>query len=162
LQRVWQDISAADDSSIESRAEKVRLAFQKLGYSVSQEKEVVKFRCYADRENHAVVNYDGNIYHCTARDFTPESAEGVLSDNGDIVNNDRYQLRNQIKWGNETCLQCSIYPLCHGRCSQQKMDYIGKTGCLTGYTDEQKESILHRRVQTLLDRMKRKESLTRD
>ena len=40
--------------------------------------------CYADRINYANINYDGNVYKCTAQDYTSETALGFLDENGQI------------------------------------------------------------------------------
>ena len=60
-------------------------------------------------------------------------------------------LREKLKYGNKTCLSCRIYPLCHGGCSQGKMDRERETGCLKRYTDIDKIKIIQDRVEFLLE-----------
>jgi uncharacterized protein len=153
LQRIWQDDRSAD-GDFDSHIEKVRRAFERNGYVVSDEKEVSKYRCYADRDNHIVINYDGTIFHCTARDFTHELSEGILSDSGNIILNERAAQRKQLKWGNAVCQKCTIFPICHGKCSQQKLETSGTRGCIAGYGQKQIASIVSRRVNMLIDRLK--------
>ncbi|MCI1742083.1 MAG: hypothetical protein LKI18_06960 [Prevotella sp.] len=40
--------------------------------------------CYADKKNHLVMNPNGKIFGCTARNFSKEQVEGQLLSNGDI------------------------------------------------------------------------------
>lgn len=152
LQRVWQDVG--DKESLEERIDYVRQSFAKQGFSISDAKDVQKYRCYADRNNHVVINYDGNLYHCTARDFTNQNSEGILLEDGSLQLNDRSALRSKIKWGNPTCQGCRIYPICHGLCSQNKLDGIGHNGCLIGYSEKEKDELLTRRIKYLVKQSK--------
>lgn len=152
FQRVWQDVG--DKESVEERIDYVRQSFAKQGFSVSDTKDVQKYRCYADGNNHIVINYDGNLYHCTARDFTKENSEGVLLDDGTLQFNERSALRSKIKWGNPTCQACRIYPICQGLCSQNKLDHMGNNACLIGYSEKEKDELLVRRIKYLVKQSK--------
>ena len=89
------------------------------------------------------------IIHCSAtradRDFTPERAEGRLLPDGRIETNERYARRMDVRAGNAACRACRVFPLCHGGCSQMKLEYEG-TGCLKGYSEERKEEMLRGRL----------------
>lgn len=41
--------------------------------------------CACDYDNNFIFNYDGNIYKCTARDFTSENKIGFLDLDGNII-----------------------------------------------------------------------------
>lgn len=47
---------------------------RKLGMSAGSNFLLTDARqsCYADKVNHALINYDGHVFACTARDFIPK------------------------------------------------------------------------------------------
>lgn len=110
-------------------------------------------RCYADKENTVIVNYNGDLFKCTARDFMREKREGVITSEGELIWNTKYSERMAIKYGNDTCKQCLIYPLCHAGCSQVKME-SASLGCLRGYTEAQKEQVIRTRIDWLIENQK--------
>ena len=151
LQHVWQDTPRTDvDMQVEYK--KIRDAFMKEGFSVNEARVVHPTRCYADYANHFIVNYNGDLYKCSARDFTKENREGVLTPDGDLEWNDKRTLRENTKYGNTACLACRIYPLCHGGCSQGKLETQGTNGCIKQYTELNKMKIIRDRVEFLLER----------
>lgn len=152
FQRVWQD--KGNDDEVETKIIHIQHALQKKGFSTSGIKAQEKYRCYAERNNHIVVNYDGNLYHCTARDFTPENAEGTICEDGTLLLNEKSAVRNKVKWGNSACMECNIYPLCNGLCSQQKFEHVGVSGCIAGYTEKDKEVISEKRVRYIIEKSK--------
>ena len=107
-------------------------------------------RCYAEKENTAIINYNGNTYKCTARDFNEHNKEGVLLECGKIEWNSNYAKRMAIKYGNDECHQCFLFPLCHADCSQHKIEDNRKT-CIKEYSEEQKEILMRERVEFLLE-----------
>lgn len=150
LQRVWQDPFRSDvDMNYEQL--KLRKLFIQKGFIVNPLRHINPSRCYADNDNHVVVNYNGDLYKCSARDFTSENREGVLTSDGKMEWNEKRALREKLKYSNKTCLSCRIYPLCHGGCSQGKMDRERETGCLKRYTDIDKIKIIQDRVEFLLE-----------
>lgn len=146
--RVWQD-SGADDE-VEARIGAVQQALRRAGFRTSDVKAVEKYRCYAERGNHVVVNYDGTLFHCTARDFTPQSAEGVLGESGELLLNEKSALRAKLKWGTEACRRCSVYPLCNGMCSQQKVEHAGETGCIARRGEKERRALAEKRMRYLV------------
>lgn len=149
FQRVWQDKGNNDE--IERQIESVQQVLRKKGFSTSDIQAQEKYRCYAERSNHIVVNYDGGLFHCTARDFTPENSEGTICDDGTLLLNEKSAVRKKVKWGNTTCMECRIYPLCNGLCSQQKVEHIGASGCIAGYTEEDKKLIFEKRIRYIIE-----------
>lgn len=93
--------------------------------------------CYADLRNSVVVNYNGDIFKCTARNFTSLKREGYLADDGNIIwENNALERRLNVKPTNKLCLSCRLLPACMGGCSQKKLE-MSETGteyCL--YKDE--------------------------
>lgn len=153
LQHVWQDVSKADGISFNMQQEKMREAFISENFIVTELKHIDNSRCYADRENNVSINYDGSLYHCTAKDFSVENAEGRILSDGTLSWNHKHHKRMAIKYGDNTCKSCRIFPLCHGGCSQYKLDTEGCTSCIRGYDDAFKEKIVHDRVDFLLERI---------
>lgn len=155
LQRVWQDSRNSHFDFLQEQS-RIREAFLQEGFRVNELKHIDPSRCYADKENHVTVNYDGSIFKCTARDFTKVNSEGMLCEDGTLCWNDKYQKRLSLKYGNKTCQECRIFPLCHGGCSQYKMDCKDEFDnqlCIRGYDDLMKKKIVEDRIQFLLERL---------
>lgn len=148
IQRVWQD---TDCEFIKFKEQQLDLRDNLVDSGFFVTPMVEPNRCYADTENHVVINYNGDLFKCTARDFTHESREGVLTSSGGLVWNERYAERMRQKYGNETCFDCSIFPLCHGACSQQKIERRDVAECLFGYTEREKIEKIENRVDYLLE-----------
>lgn len=78
--------------------------------------------CYADLHNEAVINYDGNVFKCTARSFADQDKYGVLTDSGHILwNIDRIRKRMFQKTP-DICRPCKLYPSCTGICLQHLLE----------------------------------------
>lgn len=152
LHQVWQDKGNADRSAMKPTEEEVRKVFREENVPVTIVQRANRYRCYADRNNSMLVNYNGDLYRCTARDFTPESREGILNEEGKAEWNEKSEARDNVKWNNTTCLECNIFPLCCGCCSQSKLESGRTTGCDYGYTAEDKEDIVTERIKWLLSR----------
>lgn len=84
----------------------------------------IRNTCYADKENEAVINYDGKVFKCTARNFIEENKEGQLMDNGHIQWNTNHKKREMASVFNYPhCLKCQIMPICNASCSQQQLEH---------------------------------------
>lgn len=86
--------------------------------------------CYADKYNEVVINYDGRVFKCTARNFMKEKEEGYLNDDGEIIwDVDKIHSRLSLPLP-EICKCCSFMPACSRICSQKMLD--GKQySCIT-------------------------------
>lgn len=78
--------------------------------------------CYGDFANNYVINYNGDVFKCTARDFCEENRLGKLMDDGEIVFNERALERTRNRWTHD-CLTCRRLPICP-ICSQVKSESI--------------------------------------
>lgn len=155
FQRVWQD-NEGDASQVEQQVEHIERAFEQAGLFVNNAKSYIVPYCYADGVNTAVVNYNGDLFKCTARDFAPKSKEGILAADGTLRWNERLRKRMSIRHGSDTCLQCRIYPICHGGCSQMKLEAPdGISSCPKGYDDDKIQEIMEGRALYLLTSCKR-------
>lgn len=155
FQRVWQD-NEGDASQVEQQVEHIERAFEQAGLFVNNAKSYIVPYCYADGVNTAVVNYNGDLFKCTARDFAPKSKEGTLAADGTLRWNERLRKRMSIRHGSDTCLQCRIYPICHDGCSQMKLEAPdGISSCPKGYDDDKIKKIMEGRALYLLTSCKR-------
>ena len=81
--------------------------------------------CYADLLQQAVINYDGKVFKCTARDFSTHKADGVLQSNGEIEWDKSIICKGlgNATFENEFCISCELLPACMGPCSQKMIEY---------------------------------------
>jgi uncharacterized protein len=151
--RVWQnskvdDINIIVDKNIERIKEK---GFRTKNSTYNSEN--VKGSCYADKHNSAVVNYNGDIYKCTARDFKTENREGYINENGKIVwENNSFEKRMNAKFHNEPCLTCRLLAICNGCCSQQALEHLGKENfCIYAFDEKEKDKVIKTRVDLIMN-----------
>lgn len=73
--------------------------------------------CFLDKKNSYVINYDGRIHKCVARDY--KNALGEINTNGEIILNTNYSKRYSKNVFNiKKCVKCKELPLCFGPCGQ--------------------------------------------
>ena len=143
--KVWQ---VANSSTLEERQKKLSDAFLEANFNVEIPEPLSGTRCYADREKFIVINYNGDLYKCTAREFVPEKREGVLTSDGEILWNDKFKKRMDLKKCSTVCHRCVLYPLCHDGCTQNKIEASYQDGeCPRKYTSAQKIRLLEKKVE---------------
>jgi len=124
FQQVWQDSARKNIS-----AEKYKKIFEQRGLKVSKHQLNTKgYVCYADKLQQAVINFDGRVFKCTARDFCNTKADGLLLPTGEIEWNIPFiskRLGNST-FENEFCINCNFLPACTGPCSQKMMELSDK------------------------------------
>lgn len=149
FQQVWQDTENNNTHS-NRRRERVMSQFEakELNVQPFRHKQI---RCYADCENNVVINYNGDVYKCTAREFDPKKREGVLCEDGHIEFNELYKLRMKIKHTNKLCLDCKILPICMGACSQNELENPERNSCLYHESEQSKIDFVRR---LLIDQIK--------
>lgn len=76
--------------------------------------------CYGDYTQNIVVNYNGDVFKCTARDFKPEHRVGVLENNGTIAFCERNNQRLSRRFTKD-CAKCKRLPICP-ICSQVRSE----------------------------------------
>lgn len=136
IQKVWQaneDVNA----TIGKIVDEIRtLGYNCQAFNLSFHN--VKSTCYSDKSNHLIINPDGDIFGCTARDFNKETLEGKLHNDGTILYNDRRHKRMGMSpLENLECRNCYILPMCIGGCKQRLMDNDGKK-CPYGFSETEK------------------------
>lgn len=146
--RIWQD-NKVPDSELEKQLSELESQFRKEGFYVISNSSNITGRCYADKLNSIVINYDGRVYMCTARDFNAENSEGTLNPNGTIKRNDRFKKRMAIRYGNAYCQSCIVFPICHGGCSQHKLESKVTDGCYKNFNEQDKIAFATKRIQDI-------------
>lgn len=120
LQQVWQ----TENSKVDIKIEDCNNEFVASGFIAPMYKLDTKcYKCYADVDGQYVINFDGNVFKCTARDFANHEPEGILR-NGEIIWNDVFYKRmSKTPIENEKCISCFLLPACWGPCSQKVLEY---------------------------------------
>ena len=109
--RVWQN-DKVDEVYITLNENIEQLQSNGINVSSKYSPDNVRDSCYADKRNSAVINYNGDIFKCTARDFTNVKRAGFLNSEGELIwENDYLEKRMQVKFNNKPCLTCPIMPL---------------------------------------------------
>ncbi len=112
--------------------------------------DTVQNSCYADKVHQATLNYNGDVFKCSAREFSTESREGVLNEAGEIEWNEKYHKRMQAKFNNPPCLTCNILPICNGSCSQTALENSGRDYCIHNYSEESKVDVVKNKLKIAL------------
>lgn len=144
FKQVWQD-----DSDITEKKNSLIEQFVINGIDASLGMyDNLRRPCYADLKNSAIINYNGDIYKCTAVDFVNTIRDGFLDVNGKLIEeNNRLNIRLDSKFKNASCLECRILPLCNGGCSQKALNSFGKEYCICNYDESQKDEIIMSRFR---------------
>lgn len=146
FQKIWQ---TNDDQKTISGLEKLENLVADVNLNnIGNSYDTLFGRCYADWENEVVINYNGDVYNCTARDFTRKNREGVLNLDGTITYNEKHRTRMDIVYSDPLCLDCKIFPICD-ICSQKKLEKKRGSQCLRGTGEAEKENLLAKYIQML-------------
>lgn len=106
--------------------------------------------CYAESDYEVLVNYNGDLFRCSARDFTTNNRDGVLLPSGELKwDQIKREMRRKSVLSSETCKSCRIAPLCGGGCSQIRIEHFGYDGCIYGYSDKEKDDLILSRFENL-------------
>jgi uncharacterized protein len=147
--RVWQDDKLDDTSTILN--ENI-LSIREKGFEVTSgySPNNVIDSCYADKRNSAVINYNGDVFKCTARDFTTEKRAGYINEIGELVwENDYLEKRMNSKFKNKPCLTCKILPLCNGGCSQHAIE-AEEDYCVYFGDENEKDKVVKAKIEEIL------------
>ena len=150
FQRVWQTYSTKEqteetkkflkDNEDELRNNEFHVSYNHF-YSIFK-----GHVCYADRKNYANVNYDGNVFRCTAKEYSPENSYGSLNENGEIIWQDEklHNVDSKPYFDNKLCLECKYLPLCGGPCFQKALSAIenSENYCVKNILDTDVETFI--------------------
>jgi uncharacterized protein len=149
IHKVWQQTSQIDGDALND----MRWYYREKGFQVSTASyDTVVNSCYGDHRNHATLNYNGEVFKCTARDFTKANSEGLLMEDGSIEWSHKYEHRLNSKFKNKPCLECPIMPICNGGCTQQAIEHEGVDYCVHEFDDNNKRQVvIDRFLEVLLE-----------
>ena len=155
FQQVWQDERGkAKREDTEAATEKNMTSFKEEGFNVNRRAMgYLQGSCYADKRNQVLVNFNGDVFKCTARDFKTEIRDGYLTTGGEVVwENDALERRMKAVLRNPVCHHCRIAPLCGGNCAQRNMENAGAERCFMGYDEAAKDmAVLNRFYDRFVD-----------
>ena len=145
IQKIWQERKTP--SLLKKKRELIHYISQKgLFPNMNVPSNI---RCYGDKEDSVVVNYNGDIYKCTACDFVPSKREGILKHDGTITYNSLYEERLNAKYNCEECKKCNIWPICT-TCTQQKIKILKNNSFNEECSSNLKEEIIRNRINSLI------------
>lgn len=151
-QIVWQE---KNKDELQTKMHSLVSHFTKFNLNASK----MDFRsfCYADLRSECVVNYNGDLYKCTANDFHNTPRDGYLSADGEIVwENDSHERRMNSKLKNKKCHTCRVLPLCHGGCTRTSLRAKGDY-CLYP-SEKEKDQLVINRLEYIVTNHKFKQS----
>lgn len=144
FQRVWQDRIDRYDMT-ENKIKEIRQKFIAGNFKVLANyiPHNVANSCYGDKLNHVLINYNGDAFGCTARDFTAEHTIGHLDSSG-VIHYDStiVNRRNHAKLSKTICQKCRIAPLCGGGCKQRAYESLDYEGCTLNYSEEDIDNMI--------------------
>lgn len=149
-QQVWQDKADGVYEEIRNKLTYFRSCLNRIGYRTANNRifNYVTDSCYADKKNEVLINYNGDIFACTARDFKKENRLGFLSLNGEIIwDKDKLEHRRSCKFSKKICHECSIAPICGGGCRTRCIETSDVNSCNLGYTREDIENLILERFE---------------
>lgn len=150
--RVWQD---SQNDNINEIVEENTDKIKENGIQVKHmTPDNVRNSCYADKRNSAVINYNGDLFKCTARDFTTAKRAGYIDETGDLIWEDNYlERRMNTKFKNKPCLSCRLLPICNGGCSQHAMEAEEKQAeyCVYYGDDKLKDEVVVSKIKEVVE-----------
>ncbi|WP_235819283.1 radical SAM protein, partial [Flavobacterium covae] len=148
--RVWQNDQLDDSNKVLMNNVSI---MESKGFrtNVIYSPDNVKASCYADKRNSATINYNGDLFKCTARDFLSENRAGYISQEGELVWENGYLDRRMTsKFKNKPCLNCKIMPLCNGGCTQHAIENEGKEYCVFHGDESEKDKVVLTKIEEIL------------
>lgn len=137
FQTVWQE---GNKSDISDRLNHIVREFVKQGLNAA--KSSFREFCYADRRNSCVINYNGDLYKCTAIDFANTQRDGYLAEDGGLIwENGSLEKRLASKLKNKPCRACRILPLCHGGCTKNSLNASDEY-CMYNFDEHQIDQVV--------------------
>lgn len=153
FQRVWQDHHNGNNEKIKlliSDFGKI-LVTNHFGYSIPDLSNPRISSCYGDQKNFACINYNGDFFKCTARDFTKDNRCGHLAKDGRIIwdeNKEEQWLRS--KFSRQICRSCRIAPICLGGCRQKTKEAPDDGQCPLRFDEARKDELILQRFETYI------------
>ena len=148
--KVWQET----DVTLTGRIRELHRFFRNNGFRATfadmDMPDGLRNSCYADKKNHATINYNGEVFKCTARNFSTDAKEGMLNEDGSISWSQKFYDRLDSKFKNKPCLTCPILPICNGGCSQEAIEHKGQDYCMYDFDEQRKKNVVLNKYINLL------------
>lgn len=152
IMKVWQAHNSVV-KDIDGIVRKIRDAGFKCSDYYSSPTSIWR-TCYADKRNHFTINPRGEIFKCTARNFSKDKIEGHLLSGGTIEWTPlHYERINVSPFNFSSCLECRILPICAGGCSQHLLESRDRSKCPLGMTDDKRTEYAYRVLSEKLERI---------
>ncbi len=120
---VWQESHKMKDRYHEVNSIMQSFSNARFKTGTNESLNSIKGMCYADKQSTAVINYNGDVFKCTARPFITPKREGYLDQTGNIVwDKEKVDQRISARLKNKPCQTCRILPRCFGGCTQIQME----------------------------------------
>lgn len=148
INRVWQDedekCSISQQKKMDDEMDRINRSILELGMQNVPKELGIAFvnSCYADKKNESLINYDGSVFKCNARDFTKERQLGKLMSDGSIQWNEKESVWMASKLDDPICLKCFLVPICGGGCRRILFETSGRHYCLYNDDIEEKNKVL--------------------
>lgn len=148
--RVWQDKENMD--VLPEVKEMVDMLYKQNVKATYSRLNEIKSPCYGDRLNTAVINYNGDVFKCTAKDFSTQNREGYIDEHGVIIWEKSQQDRICSKLKNKACQDCCVAPLCGSGCTRYILEHLTEEGsyCLLGFDEHEKKKIVINQIETII------------
>jgi uncharacterized protein len=122
-QIVWQ--YKKDINSVTDNISQKLIVFSDKGYNINNASlpTASSASCYVESMFQFVINYNGDLYKCTARDFNEKNKVGQISSEGLMAPTANYYKYFTCSYfENPECLACKLLPSCFGMCLQKKVE----------------------------------------
>lgn len=148
FQKVWQE--QISEESLNELQEKAAFLYSEHSFhSTYMHRHRIFSPCYAESEYQAIINYNGDVFKCSARDFLKKNRDGVLLANGDINwNKKKKNKRRESVLEKRICRSCRVAPLCGGGCSQLRIENNGEE-CVYHYSESDIDDLILSRFENL-------------
>lgn len=150
FQRVWQDKNKGGDEKIKCLIGEFGKRLKEIGiqYSLPDLHNPRLSSCYGDKANYVCINYNGDFFKCTARDFKTERRAGHLAPDGTLIwEPGRKEAWEKAKFSRQVCRSCRIAPICLGGCRQRGLESPDNGNCPLGYDESRKDELILQRFE---------------
>lgn len=122
FQRIWQENEDEEMMSLRKSLINSIDAHYKINSNLHTLLGNSLYKCYADYKYNIVINYDGLIYKCTARDFVEKNSIGHITKDGCVYKQSYLNMISERALYGERCSKCRILPICPN-CSQVRIEH---------------------------------------
>ena len=144
-QQVWQDVS---NGKLYTQFFDIYKRFAEIGiYPNDMSLDFVTGSCYADKLNDVLVNYNGDLYKCTALEYNGNDHIGNINTHDTLeLLSKNFKEFVKSKTSNTNCQSCRVFPLCTKGCYKYIM--INKENCLYP-TDKDKDLLVKNNLELI-------------